>query len=79
MNKRSKTTKRNFDEIKLNHNAMFQISIDETAGDITIRCNATSTTMQFPESTQRSGTTQKIHFNKIKLIENAMSENSVTK
>jgi hypothetical protein len=37
MNKRSKTTKRNFDEIKLNHNAMFQISIDETTGDITIQ------------------------------------------
>ena len=79
MNKRSIIAKRNFDEIKLNHNAMFQISIDETAGDITIRCNATSTTMQFPASTQRSDTTQKINFTKIKLIENAMSGNSVTK
>jgi len=71
--------KRNFNEIKLNDNAMFQTSIDETAGAITIRFNATSTTMQFPESTQRSGTTQKINFTKIKLIENAMSENSLTK
>jgi hypothetical protein len=58
---------------------MFQTSIDETAGAITIRFNLTSTTMQFPESTQRSGTTQNIFFTKIKLIENAMSENSLTK